>query len=100
MLRMKSLNPSASPIFNGVSPYMVIDLINKGQVYRCLTSTTNLDIMRISLDRAFEHHERLVQQPILATRHHVEEVPEAETFNFSERLKGFFAKFRGWRMMM
>ncbi|MGA4440467.1 response regulator [Psychrobacter pocilloporae] len=80
--------------------HMVIDLINKGQVYRCLPRPTNFSIMSISLDRAFEHHERLVQQPILATRHHVEEVPEAETFNFSERLKGFFAKFRGWRMMM
>lgn len=79
--------------------HMVIDLINKGQVYRCLPRPTNFSIMSISLDRAFEHHERLVQQPILATRHHVEEVPEAETFNFSERLKGFFAKFRGWRMV-
>ncbi|MDN5620599.1 MAG: response regulator [Psychrobacter sp.] len=75
--------------------HMVIDLINKGQVYRCLPRPTNFSIMSISLNRAFEHHERLVQQPILATRHHVEEVPEAETFNFSERLKGFFAKFRG-----
>jgi DNA-binding NtrC family response regulator len=80
--------------------HMVIDLINKGQVYRCLPRPTNFSIMSISLDRAFEHHEKLVQQPILATRHHVEEVLEAETFNFSERLKGFFAKFRGWRMMM
>ena len=80
--------------------HMVIDLINKGQVYRCLPRPTNFSIMSISLDRAFEHHEKLVQQPILATRHHVEEVPEAEAFNFSERLKGFFAKFRGWRMMM
>ena len=80
--------------------HMVIDLINKGQVYRCLPRPTNFSIMSISLNRAFEHHEKLVQQPILATRHHVEEVPEAETFNFSERLKGFFAKFRGWRMMM
>ncbi|GLR29493.1 Response regulator receiver domain-containing protein [Psychrobacter pacificensis] len=79
--------------------HMVIDLINKGQVYRCLPRPTNFSIMSISLNRAFEHHEKLVQQPILATRHHVEEVPEAETFNFSERLKGFFAKFRGWRMV-
>ncbi|WP_010197401.1 response regulator [Psychrobacter sp. PAMC 21119] len=78
--------------------HMVIDLINKGQVYRCLPRPTNLSIMSISLDRAFDHHERLVQQPILAARHHVEEVPESEAFNFSERLKGFFAKFRGWRI--
>lgn len=78
--------------------HMVIDLINKGQVYRCLPRPTNFSIMSISLDRAFDHHERLVQQPILAARHHVEEVPESEAFNFSERLKGFFAKFRGWRI--
>ncbi|WP_198331670.1 response regulator [Psychrobacter aquimaris] len=78
--------------------HMVIDLINKGQVYRCLPRPTNFSIMSISLDRAFDHHERLVQQPILAARHHVEEVPESEAFNFSERLKGFFAKFRSWRI--
>ena len=78
--------------------HMVIDLINKGQVYRCLPRPTNFSIMSISLDRAFDHHERLVQQPILAARHHVEEVPESEAFNFSEKLKGFFAKFRGWRI--
>jgi DNA-binding NtrC family response regulator len=79
--------------------HMVIDLINKGQVYRCLPRPTNFSIMSISLDRAFDHHERLVEQPILAARHHVEEVTESEALNFSERLKGFFAKFRGWRLI-
>lgn len=79
--------------------HMVIDLINKGQVYRCLPRPTNFSIMSISLDRAFDHHERLVQQPLLAARHHVEEVTESEALNFSDRLKGFFAKFRGWRLI-
>ncbi|WP_333954226.1 response regulator [Psychrobacter sp. S4(2024)] len=79
--------------------HMVIDLINKGQVYRCLPRPTNFSIMSISLDRAFDHHERLLEQPILAARHHVEEVTESEALNFSERLKGFFAKFRGWRII-
>lgn len=78
--------------------HMVIDLINKGQVYRCLPRPTNFSIMSISLDRAFDHHERLLEQPVLAARHHVEEVTELEALNFSERLKGFFAKFRGWRI--
>ncbi|MFC6205694.1 response regulator [Psychrobacter urativorans] len=79
--------------------HMVIDLINKGQVYRCLPRPTNFSIMSISLDRAFDHHERLLEQPVLAARHHVEEVTESEALNFSERLKGFFAKFRGWRII-
>lgn len=79
--------------------HMVIDLINKGQVYRCLPRPTNFSIMSISLDRAFDHHERLLEQPVLAARHHVEEVTELEALNFSERLKGFFAKFRGWRII-
>ncbi len=79
--------------------HMVIDLINKGQVYRCLPRPTNFSIMSISLDRAFDHHERLLEQPILAARHHVEEVTESEALNFSERLKGFFTKFRGWRII-
>lgn len=78
--------------------HMVIDLINKGQVYRCLPRPTNFTMMSISLDRAFDHHEKLVQQPILAARHHVEEVTESEAFSFSDRLKGFFNKFRGWRI--
>lgn len=77
--------------------HMVIDLINKGQVYRCLPRPTNFSIMSISLDRAFQHHEKLVQQPILAARHHVEEVPETEASLFSDRLKSFFSKFIGWR---
>ena len=77
--------------------HMIIDLINKGQIYRCLPRPTNLTIMGISLDRAYQHHEALVQQPILAARHHVEDVPESETFDFSSKLKGFFAKFKGWR---
>ena len=79
--------------------HMVIDLINKGQVYRCLPRPTNFSIMSISLDRAFDHHERLLEQPVLAARHHVEEVTESEALKFSERLKGFFAKFRGWRII-
>ncbi|MDA5132349.1 response regulator [Psychrobacter sp. ANT_H3] len=79
--------------------HMVIDLINKGQVYRCLPRPTNFSIMSISLDRAFDHHEKLLEQPVLAARHHVEEVTESEALNFSERLKGFFAKFRGWRII-
>lgn len=78
--------------------HMVIDLINKGQVYRCLPRPTNFSIMSISLDRAFDHHEILVQQPILATRHHVEEVAASEAFNFSAKLKHFFTKFKVWRM--
>ncbi|MER2012365.1 MAG: response regulator [Psychrobacter alimentarius] len=78
--------------------HMVIDLINKGQVYRCLPRPTNFTMMSISLDRAFDHHEKLVKQPILAARHHVEEVTESEAFSFSDRLKGFFNKFRGWRI--
>ena len=77
--------------------HMIIDLINKGQIYRCLPRPTNLTMMGISLDRAYQHHERLVQQPILAARHHVDDVPESETLDLSSKLKGFFNKFKGWR---
>lgn len=77
--------------------HMVIDLINKGQIYRCLPRPTNLAIMSISLDRAYNHHERLVQQPVLAARHHVEAVPASEAFSFSDKLKSFFTKVAQWR---
>lgn len=77
--------------------HMVIDLINKGQIFRCLPRPTNLAMMRISLDRAYNHHEKMVQQPILAARHHVDEVPESEAFSFSAKLKGFFSNLKSWR---
>ena len=77
--------------------HMIIDLINKGQIYRCLPRPTNLAMMGISLDRAYQHHEKLVQQPILAARHHVDAVPESESFGLSGKIKGFFSKLKGWR---
>jgi DNA-binding NtrC family response regulator len=77
--------------------HMVIDLINKGQIFRCLPRPTNLTIMGISLDRAYHHHEKMIQQPILAARHHVDEVPESEAFSFSAKLKGFLSNFKSWR---
>lgn len=69
--------------------HMVIDLINKGQIFRCLPRPTNLTIMGISLDRAYHHHEKMIQQPILAARHHVDEVPESEAFSFPLSSKAF-----------
>lgn len=77
--------------------HLIIDLINKGQIYRCLPRPTNLTIMGISLERAYQHHQKMVQQPILAARHHVEEAPEVEGFSFSDKLKGFFSKLSNWR---
>lgn len=77
--------------------HMVIDLINKGQIFRCLPRPTNLAMMGISLHRAYHYHEKMVQQPVLAIRHHVEEVPLSEAFSFSDKLKGFFTTFKSWR---
>ncbi|ALF58946.1 response regulator [Psychrobacter urativorans] len=77
--------------------HMVIDLINKGQIFRCLPRPTNLAMMGISLNRAYDYHEKMVQQPVLAIRHHVEEVPLLESFSFSDKLKGFFLNFKSWR---
>lgn len=74
--------------------HLIIDLINKGQIYRCLPRPTNLAIMSISLERAYREHEKMVQQPILAARHHVEEAPEIAGLDFSSKLKSFFAKLR------
>lgn len=76
--------------------HSIIDLINKGQIYRCLPRPTNLAMMEISLQRAYQHHEQLLQQPILASRHHVEAVVEDEQFNFSQRIKGFLSKLKIW----
>ncbi len=75
--------------------HLVIDLINKGQIYRCLPRPTNLSIMGISLERAFTQHELMRQQPVLAARHHVEEAPDVEGFDLSKKIKQFFKRL-GW----
>lgn len=71
----------------------LIDLINKGQVYRYLPRPTNLSMLNISLQRAFSHHEQLVAQPKLQLRHAVAEVSEREKSSFSAKIKGFLSRF-------
>lgn len=75
--------------------HTLIDLINKGQVYRYLPRPTNLALLQLSIQRAFEHHEQLVAQPKLQMRHQVAEVSETEKRSFSDKVKGFLSRFRG-----
>lgn len=74
--------------------HTLIDLINKGQVYRYLPRPTNLSMLEISIQRAFQHHETLVAQPKLQIRHTVAEVSETEKRSFSSKIKGFLSRFR------
>ncbi len=73
--------------------HMLIDLINKGQIFRCLPRPTNLSILGVSLDRAYQHHLRMVNEPSLAVLHEVEAVPEDEKISFSSRIKSFLSLF-------
>lgn len=72
----------------------LIDLINKGQVYRCLPKPIRLSLTKISLERAYQHHLQLVNVPEMAQRHEVEESPEAETLSLSSQVMGFLSKLR------
>lgn len=74
--------------------HTLIDLINKGQVYRCLPRPSNLAMLELSIQRAFKHHAELVAQPKLQIRHTVADVTETEKSRFSDKIKGFFARFR------
>lgn len=74
--------------------HSLIELINKGQVYRYLPRPTNLSMLQISIQRAFSHHEQLVAQPKLQIRHSVADVSEQEKSSFSSKIKGFLSRLR------
>lgn len=74
--------------------HTLIDLINKGQVYRYLPRPSNLSLLEISIQRAYDYHETLVNQPKLQTRHAVADVSEMETRSFGAKVKQFLSRFR------
>ena len=74
--------------------HTLIDLINKGQVYRYLPRPSNLALLEISIQRAYDYHQTLVDQPKLQARHAVAEVTEAETRSFGNKVKSFLSRFR------
>lgn len=74
--------------------HTLIDLINKGQVYRYLPRPSNLSLLEISIQRAYDYHETLVNQPKLQTRHAVADVTEMETRSFGTKVKQFLSRFR------
>ena len=76
---------------------MIIELINKGQIYRCLPRPTNLALLQISVERAFDKHDKFVAQPKLVARHHVDEVPEEELSSLSDKINGFLGKLQFWK---
>ncbi|MFW2176906.1 MULTISPECIES: response regulator [unclassified Moraxella] len=80
--------------------HTLIDLINKGQVYRYLPRPTNLPMLELSIQRAFDYHQALVNQPKLQLRHTVSEITETEKVTLSDKVKGFFARFRGRKTTM
>ena len=73
--------------------HTLIDLINKGQVYRYLPRPSNLLLLEISIQRAYDYHETLVNQPKLQARHVVDAVTEVETRSFGNKVKKFLSRF-------
>lgn len=74
---------------------LLIDLINKGQVYRCLPKPMRASLLEISVNRAFRHHANLKASPELVKRHEVEHDPLNDVrIDLSSRVRSFISKLR------
>lgn len=74
---------------------LLIDLINKGQVYRCLPKPMRASLLEISVNRAFRHHTKLKASPELVKRYEVEHDPDNDVrIDLSSRVRGFIGKLR------
>lgn len=75
--------------------HLLINLINKGQVYRCLPKPMRASLLEVSINRAFRHHNKLKSNPILTQRHEVERDPNSDKdINISSKVRGFIGKLR------
>ena len=74
---------------------LLIDLINKGQVYRCLQIPMRASLLEISVNRAFQHHTKLKASPELVKRYEVEHDPENDVrIDLSSRVRSLIGKLR------
>ena len=74
---------------------LLIDLINKGQVYRCLPKPMRPSLLEISVNRAFQHHTKLKASPELVKRYEVEHDPDNDVqIDLSSRVRSFIGKLR------
>lgn len=75
--------------------HLLIDLINKGQVYRCLPKPMRASLLEVSVNRAFRHHSTLKASPELLKRHEVQSDPnDLVDIDLSSRVKKFIGKLR------
>lgn len=75
--------------------HLLIDLINKGQVYRCLPKPMRASLLEVSINRAFRHHNKLKSSPDLVKRHEVEKDPDDRVdMNLSGRVRSFIGRLR------
>lgn len=75
--------------------HLLIDLINKGQVYRCLPKPMRASLLEVSVNRAFRHYNSLKASPELLKRHEVEVDPnDRVSIDLSSRVKNFIGKLR------
>ena len=74
---------------------LLIDLINKGQVYRCLPKPMRASLLEVSVNRAFRHHAKLKANPDMAKRHEVEHDPDNDVrIDLTSRVRSFIGKLR------
>ncbi|MFW2177652.1 MULTISPECIES: response regulator [unclassified Moraxella] len=75
--------------------HLLIDLINKGQIYRCLPKPIRPNLLQLSLDRGFEQYQKLIDSPTLTQRYEVEvDNSEQTQASISSKIKGFIGRLR------
>ncbi len=74
---------------------MLIELINQGQIYRCLPKPIrNPSLLEMSVQRAFNHYHQLKAVPELALAHEVEQAEPVAEVTVSNRILGFVKRLR------
>lgn len=56
----------------------LIDLINKGQVYRVLPKPVRFSLTKVSIERAYQHHLQLVSMPAISHQTNLEAPEESQ----------------------
>ena len=75
-------------------------LIAQKNIYHCVSTNYHRQIFKklawlltLSIQRAYDYHQTLVNQPKLQARHVVDAVTEVETRSFGNKVKKFLSRF-------
>lgn len=73
---------------------LVENLINQGQIYRFLPKPISRGLLARSITAANRHQKLLEMSPVMTSRHVVEPINDVDEHHLSEKIRGFFSRFR------